>query len=261
MKSIDEYLQLPYTIEVLPEEDGPWFARIKELPGCMTNAATPEEALVEIQILKREWLENALEDGFAIPEPRPEEDFSGQFRTRVPKSLHRLLVEKAKNQGVSLNLYINFVLAKAVGAESRIEAPTQTSIGLPAFVECIINLWDITYIKADFNEENLAKWLNSKLPPNIYLSRRKDVIRTYYHLASLFREVGTKSDLARYLSELIEHMGELMEESVSEDKVSSSRYMDQIDQSFGKDKLRDTSPLVQQFEDLARSGYQGESYE
>ena len=35
-KTIDDYLTLPYTIEIIPD-DGAWFADIKELPGCMTE--------------------------------------------------------------------------------------------------------------------------------------------------------------------------------------------------------------------------------
>ena len=45
----------------------------------------------------------------------PEEDYSGKFVVRVPRSLHRDLVETAEQEGVSLNQYINVVLARAVG--------------------------------------------------------------------------------------------------------------------------------------------------
>jgi len=33
----DYYLSLPYPIELIPDEDGYWFARIPLLPGCMTQ--------------------------------------------------------------------------------------------------------------------------------------------------------------------------------------------------------------------------------
>ena len=49
-KSIDYYLSLPYTIEVIPdEEDGGYVARIRELPGCLTQAETWEELLEMIE--------------------------------------------------------------------------------------------------------------------------------------------------------------------------------------------------------------------
>ena len=42
-------------------------------------------------------------------------EYSGKFNTRVPKSLHRKLVEAAERDGVSLNQWINTALAEAVG--------------------------------------------------------------------------------------------------------------------------------------------------
>ena len=68
MKTLEEYLALPYTIEVIPD-DGAWFVRIKELPGCMTEVDEWEEILPAIEEAKHLWLEVALERGRPIPEP------------------------------------------------------------------------------------------------------------------------------------------------------------------------------------------------
>ncbi len=68
MRTLDDYLALPYTIEVIPD-DGAWFARIKELPGCMTEVDTWEEILPAIEEAKHLWIELALERGRPIPEP------------------------------------------------------------------------------------------------------------------------------------------------------------------------------------------------
>jgi antitoxin HicB len=67
-----------------------------------------------IQDAMRGWIEVSLEDGDPIPEPRPLDDYSGKFVVRVPKSLHRELVDAAEREGVSLNQYINVALAQAV---------------------------------------------------------------------------------------------------------------------------------------------------
>jgi antitoxin HicB len=67
-----------------------------------------------IQEAMQLWLEVALEEGIPIPEPRPEADYSGKFVVRVPRSLHRELVQRAEEEGVSLNQYINVVLASSV---------------------------------------------------------------------------------------------------------------------------------------------------
>jgi antitoxin HicB len=114
-KDVVDYLGLPYTIELVPEPGGSWYVGIRELPGCMTEAGTPEEGLAEIRQLQREWLEIALEAGHPIPEPRREQEFSGKFNLRVPKGLHRKLAEAAEQEGVSLNQYCSAVLAEAVG--------------------------------------------------------------------------------------------------------------------------------------------------
>lgn len=118
MKSMDDYLSLPYTIEVIRdagEEYSGWFARIVELPGCMTQADTFEELGEMIADAMRSWIQSALEDGQEIPAPRSLESYSGKFIVRVPRSLHRALVESANREGVSLNLFASTALAKAVG--------------------------------------------------------------------------------------------------------------------------------------------------
>lgn len=70
-KDLNYYLSLPYPIELIPDEDGYWFARIPLLEGCMTNGDNREDALGMIDDAKQLWLETALEVGKAIPEPEP----------------------------------------------------------------------------------------------------------------------------------------------------------------------------------------------
>ncbi len=118
-KNLEYYLSLPYTREYLPEPEGGWFIRIKELPGCISQGETAQEAMQMIEDAMRGWFEVQLEDGVPIPEPRREEEYSGKFNTRVPKSLHRKLVEAAEEDGVSLNQWINSTLAEAVGQRYR----------------------------------------------------------------------------------------------------------------------------------------------
>lgn len=121
-KTVEEYLKLPYAIEVMREEsDGyaGWFAQVLELPGCMTQADTFAEVDAMIQDAMRAWIETALEKQIPIPEPRAAEQYSGKFVVRVPRSLHKTLVEAADRDGVSLNAYVNVALAQVVGAPSN----------------------------------------------------------------------------------------------------------------------------------------------
>jgi predicted HicB family RNase H-like nuclease len=51
----------------------------------------------------------------ALPEPKTR--FSGQFNVRVPKDLHRELVRKAEEEGVSLNALVTYLLSQMVKME------------------------------------------------------------------------------------------------------------------------------------------------
>jgi predicted RNase H-like HicB family nuclease len=52
------------------EEDQAVIAEVPELPGCVADGTTYEEALVNIQTIITEWIETAQELGRAIPQPK-----------------------------------------------------------------------------------------------------------------------------------------------------------------------------------------------
>ncbi len=127
-KNLEEYLNLPYTIEVIRDEnpdDPGWVARVVELPGCMTQSDTFAELGDMITDAMRAWIEVSLAAGDPIPEPQPDEAYSGKFMTRVPRSLHRELVQLAEKEGVSLNAIVNMALARAVGQYDQPLAPNK----------------------------------------------------------------------------------------------------------------------------------------
>ena len=104
MKTIEEYMRLPYRMEIVPDGvEGGYTVIYPELPGCMTCGETLEGALKNAEDCKREWLTAAIEDGDDIPEPEAEGGYSGQFRLRVPRSLHRSLAEHSRAEGISMN--------------------------------------------------------------------------------------------------------------------------------------------------------------
>lgn len=51
------------------EDDNCYITSVPDLPGCMSDGKTPEEAIKNTQIIIKEWIESALEDGEEIPEP------------------------------------------------------------------------------------------------------------------------------------------------------------------------------------------------
>ncbi len=118
-KPAEYYLDLPYTIELVNDTSNPnnpvWFAAVRELRGCMTEADSFDEAVRQIRDAMHVWITDAIESGDEVPEPKGEEAFSGKFSVRLPKSLHRDLVARAEQEGVSLNQYITAALGRAVG--------------------------------------------------------------------------------------------------------------------------------------------------
>jgi antitoxin HicB len=113
MKTIEYYMNLPYKLEIVPDPDeGGYVARYLELPGCITVGDSIEAVVANALDAKREWLIAALEEGFAIAEPSALDNYSGQFKLRIPKSLHRSLAEHSKKEGVSMNQYCVYLLSK-----------------------------------------------------------------------------------------------------------------------------------------------------
>jgi predicted RNase H-like HicB family nuclease len=52
------------------EENSSYVAEVPELPGCMANGSTYQDALSNAEQIIREWIETASELGRAIPNPR-----------------------------------------------------------------------------------------------------------------------------------------------------------------------------------------------
>ena len=113
MKTVQEYLCLPYKMEILPDtEEGGYVVSFPELPGCLTCAETMEEAIRNAEDAKKAWIEAALEDGVEIHEPDSLEDYSGQFKLRIPRSLHRSLAEHSQREGISMHQYCVYLLSR-----------------------------------------------------------------------------------------------------------------------------------------------------
>lgn len=52
------------------KEDQAFIAEVPELPGCAADGVTYQEAVVNAELVIREWIETARELGRAVPEPR-----------------------------------------------------------------------------------------------------------------------------------------------------------------------------------------------
>lgn len=113
---VKDYLDKPYTQivkKVVDEVDGTFYVgRYLELPEARTHAESYEELEKRMKEVLELTIECRLKNNEDIPEPLAEDDFSGRFTLRIPKSLHRDLTVEAKNENVSLNQLALYKLAK-----------------------------------------------------------------------------------------------------------------------------------------------------
>jgi antitoxin HicB len=115
--AVRHYLSLPYRIELTRDgADGerPWRAAIEDLPGLEVRGSTPPDAVARIPAAIAEWVANAQAEGREVPEPRDVRAYSGKLLLRMPQSLHAEVALAAERDQVSLNAYINALVASAV---------------------------------------------------------------------------------------------------------------------------------------------------
>ncbi|GHV82920.1 antitoxin HicB [Spirochaetia bacterium] len=99
---IDKYT---YRVE-WSEEDNVHIARCLEFPSLMAHGETSLKALSEIENVVKESIEWMKSENEPIPEPFGLTRFKGNLTLRVPSEIHRNLVIKSVEEGVSVNQYI-----------------------------------------------------------------------------------------------------------------------------------------------------------
>ncbi|MBF1273763.1 type II toxin-antitoxin system HicB family antitoxin, partial [Oribacterium sinus] len=101
MKTLNDYLAISYRMEIVEDKDeGGFVVSFPDLPGCISCGETVESAVANAMDAKKEWLVAALEEGVKIHEPDSLEDYSGQFKLRIPRSLHRSLAALSQREGI-----------------------------------------------------------------------------------------------------------------------------------------------------------------
>jgi predicted RNase H-like HicB family nuclease len=107
------------------DEDAGYIATCIELPYLSGFGESPDDALAELRSAIKGAVETLIAKSSPIPRPLSGHAYSGQFRMRVPKSMHRDLALRAEGDGVSLNTLILTYLAAglsrtAADAEIRV---------------------------------------------------------------------------------------------------------------------------------------------
>ena len=94
MKTLNEYMKMPYRMEIVEdEEEGGFVVSYPDLPGCITCGETIESAVQNALDAKRTWIEAALEERIEIYEPDS-------------------LEEHSQKEGISMNQYCIYLLTK-----------------------------------------------------------------------------------------------------------------------------------------------------
>ena len=112
---VEDYIKLPYTriIQEINDESGHYFyGRIMELDGCQSTGDTLDELYKNLNEALEGYIETKLENNLEIPRPANQEDYSGKFIVRIPKSLHMRLELEAEREGVSLDQYALYKLTR-----------------------------------------------------------------------------------------------------------------------------------------------------
>lgn len=110
-------ISIKYPMHIRPlskEEGGGYLIEFPDLPGCIADGETVEQALIEAEDALKAWISSAKADGYSVPLPYSHKMYSGQFRLRVPRSMHAKLAARAKEEEVSLNTIAIALLAEGL---------------------------------------------------------------------------------------------------------------------------------------------------
>jgi len=101
-----------YTYRVTwSSEDNEYVGLCTEFPSLSWLAPNSVEALQGIQQVVSDVVTDMQACGESIPVPLADKEYSGQFRVRIPSTVHRSLAMQAAELGISLNRLASSKLA------------------------------------------------------------------------------------------------------------------------------------------------------
>lgn len=102
----------PINIAPIPDDEGGgYLATFPDLPGCIADGDTIDEAVAEARDAFAAWTMAELADKGELPTPKT---YSGQFVLRISKTLHMQLAKRAAAEEVSLNHLAAILLAQGL---------------------------------------------------------------------------------------------------------------------------------------------------
>lgn len=94
-----------YRAEWSPEQ-GEYMGRCIEFPSLSRLAPTMQEAIAGIEHAVDEHVAERHRDGYDVPAPLTERQYSGKFVVRTSPALHARLAVEAAEQNVSMNQWV-----------------------------------------------------------------------------------------------------------------------------------------------------------
>ena len=111
-QNLDRY---QFTVRPLSkDEGGGYLVEYPDIPGCMSDGETIEEAIANGRDALRDCIQVFKESGRKIPKPRVQ---AAQWRQRLPRTLYSKLKQRAEREGVSINSLTTAIIAEAIGAK------------------------------------------------------------------------------------------------------------------------------------------------
>jgi len=111
-RNLDQY---QFTVRPLSkEEGGGYLVEYPDIPGCMSDGETIEEAIANGREALRDCIAVFSEAGRKIPKPGIIEP--AQWRQRLPRTLYAKLTRQAASEGVSINSFVTAIIAEAIGS-------------------------------------------------------------------------------------------------------------------------------------------------
>jgi len=94
-------MKYEYSVQIVwSKEDKAYLAMIPELPGCMADGPTQEEAIKNIRVVAQEWIEIATNEGRTIPKPMSAEDHeeaNRQMRKNIEDHIQKQVSEAVQS--------------------------------------------------------------------------------------------------------------------------------------------------------------------
>ncbi len=110
-------MDYPFVVHPLSQEDGGgYLITFPDLPGCMSDGETPEEALKNGRDAAHAWLETAR--AFGDPIPQPSTHSERESIPRFPESISRKLAAHAQQRKITIDDMVIAFVADALETQA-----------------------------------------------------------------------------------------------------------------------------------------------